>query len=478
MRFYREQEKAENVDNNFQLFPFTSTMSVNPGQTFSQTDGTTKIDTILTQEANRIGPDIHQRTLHASPWIDLTKQTTFPDGMGYLLGTLIYERALPLTAANLSNMATVGLQWTDIGGDAAASKLVDGASMDQLLADARDTNIGPQTGKSFIHFARMLKQYSLRRAVVESPRINVEDLRFAAHRKQQLSAAIDAMTRATRYSWEERYRDEYERLSANLVLFKTTGTLGHIYKTVNDGDPFEGVQVTGVNYDEFGPSGNVEVEPDANLSNKVLDTIYQRLIRAGGGTDAWGRENGRPVFSLVLSSEASYALMTESGFRDDVRYNNSRVSELLAPLGVEKSWRGFYHLVDDLTPRFNYNASTKKMEPVPAYIVTADAGVGNAEVVVIDNPAYDSADFEAAYVLHQKVMESQIPAPISGDSGLKFDPLTYKGDFKWRNIPHEVINPDGTIGFFRGVLASASKPIHTEFGYVLLFKRTSTTPGA
>jgi hypothetical protein len=38
------------------------------------------------------------------------------------------------------------------------------------------------------------------------------------------------------------------------------------------------------------------------------------------------------------------------------------------------------------------------------------------------------------------------------------------------------INPDGTVGFFRGVLASASKPIKTNYGYVIAFKRTSTTP--
>ena len=33
--------------------------------------------------------------------------------------------------------------------------------------------------------------------------------------------------------------------------------------------------------------------------------------------------------------------------------------------------------------------------------------------------------------------------------------------------------PDGTIGFFRGILGSASKPLKTGFGYVVLFKRDS-----
>ena len=48
----------------------------NAGQTFDLgSAGTTAIDTILTQEANRIGSDIHRRTIHVSPWMDLIKQT-------------------------------------------------------------------------------------------------------------------------------------------------------------------------------------------------------------------------------------------------------------------------------------------------------------------------------------------------------------------------------------------------------------------
>ena len=95
------------------------------------------------------------------------------------------------------------------------------------------------------------------------------------------------------------------------------------------------------------------------------------------------------------------------------------------------------------------------------------------------NPAYDSADLEAAFVLVDNVMESLIPAPLTGGGGgINFDPVNYKGDFKWTNIPDVSLNPDGTIGFFRGILASASKPIKTNFGYIILFKRTSTTPAA
>jgi hypothetical protein len=431
-------------------------MAINAGQLFAQTDANTAIDTILTQEANRIGQDIHRRTLHVSPWMDLIKQTSFPDGMGYTLGTLIYDRALPTTTANGS---TLGTNWIDVGG-ATSESLVTSSTLDQIITGSKDTNIGAgannANGKSFISFARQLKQYSLKRATVESPRINVEDLRFAAYRTEQLRAVMDALTDATKYSWEERYRDEYDRICANYVICEASGTV--ITSTGKEGNASADI--------DFGAAG---ATPSANISNKILDSIYFRLVRAGAGTNAYGRENARPVFALVCSSEASYALQTEAGFRDDVRYNNAKVSELIAPLGVEKSFRGFYHLIDDLAPRFTDDGDGNLTRVLP---YTASSGV------VTPNASYETAPIEAAYILHQDVMESQIPEPISGSNGLTFDPVNYRGKFAWKNIPSIDLNPDGTVGFFRGVLASASKPIKTEFGFVVLFSRTSTTPAA
>ena len=443
-------------------------MAVTNGQTFAQTDANTAIDTILTQEANRIGQDIHRRTLHVSPWMDLIKQTSFPDGMGYTLGTLIYDRALPTTTANGS---TLGTNWIDVGG-ATSESLVTSSTLDQIITGSKDTNIGAGTnnanGKSFISFARQLKQYSLKRATVESPRINVEDLRFAAYRTEQLRAVMDALTDATKYSWEERYRDEYDKIVANFVSCLATGTA--IRTTDAAGVLVEGTSTSAL--DLIDVDNDPSIVPNANISNKILDSIYFRLVRAGAGTNAYGRENARPVFALVCSSEASYALQTEAGFRDDVRYNNAKVSELIAPLGVEKSFRGFYHLIDDLAPRYTITAgpTTGVVTRVQPY--TASNGV------VTPNAAYETAPYEAAYILHQDVMESQIPEPISGSNGLTFDPVNYRGKFAWKNIPSIDLNPDGTVGFFRGVLASASKPIKTEFGFVVLFQRTSAVPAA
>ena len=421
-----------------------------------------EIEHVLTSEANRIGSDIHKATLHTSPWLDLIKQSTFPEGMGYQLSTLIYDRALPVgaraadTHLGTGSEQVIGPAWTSL---VANTHATDGSAIGHVGGSALDTR-GEDNAR--IDFTRKLKNYALDKAVIESPRINVEDLRFAAHRTEQLRAIMDLLKESTRHSWEERYRDEYARLCDNIVICKSSGTAVASGKEgsttpVSGGDLSTG----GTNIDQI----------TANVSNKILDDIYFKLIRAGAGASAYGRENGRPVFSLVLSSEASYQLMTEAGFRDDVRYNNAKVSDLIAPLGVEKSFRGFYHLCDDMAPRYNLAADGSDLL-VREYPFKHN---DTLDTVVV-NPDYDSAPFEEAFVLVDNVMESLIPAPISGGGGMKFAPVNYKGDFKWTNIPDVSYNPDGTIGFFRGIMASASKPIKTEFGYSVVFKRTSTTP--
>jgi hypothetical protein len=448
--------------------------------------GTAVINTILTEEANRIGSDIYAQTLHTSPWIDLIRKSEFPSDMGYQLNTIVYDRSLPIRDAGADGTpdGTIGLGWTALGAP-------EGGSRNGFLASpARESVLGPQSGKSLVDFTRTLKSYSLSRAVIESPRINIEDLRFAAHRQEQLRAIMDLLKESTRFSWEERYRDEYDRVCKNAIKCLATGSL-----TLNTG-LFDNVEnkttwvvqlgataaagdITNTKFGDLDVGDNDTIDTDlVNISNKVLDGVYFRLVRQGAGSKAYGRENGRPVFGLVLSSEASYALLTEAGFRDDVRYNNSKVSDLIAPLGVEKSFRGFYHLVDDMAPRMtfagDYSASPAvaggTFVRVPAYTLSSD--------IVIPNPAYDTADYEVAYVLHEEVQEALIPAPISGVQGMTFNPVNYRGDFKWTNIPDATYNPDGTIGFFRGIMASATKPIKTNFGYAIVFKRTSTTPAA
>tara|TARA_B100001287_G_C22681928_1_gene530968 strand:+ start:538 stop:1926 length:1389 start_codon:yes stop_codon:yes gene_type:complete len=449
------------------------------------TAANTAIDTILAEEAGRIGSDIHKRVMHTSPWIDLIKKTQFPDGMGYKLSTMIYDRTLPTTDATGNALLSGSDGWNNVGSPAGENRY--GTSiLDQAASDAIDSFQGangpgddasgtPLAGsgdqRNYVNFSKVIKQYNIKRCIIESPRINVDDLRYAAHRQEQLRAVMDSLAESTRWSWENRYRSEFDRLSDNVVAC----TDSSVFETGHEGTQLQDLvdaQLIGTVSDNS-TAGDATDDTSTvitkNISNKVLDKVRNQLIRRGGGADAYGRENGAPVFALVLSSEASYHLMIEDDkIRQDIRYVNNKVSDLIAPLGVEQSFRGFYHLIDDLTPRYKAG-SGNKLAIVQPFKVTNG--------ITIENPEYEDAPFEAAYVLHPQVMESQIPNPFTGSNGITFDPVTYTGDYKWKNIPSEHINPDGTIGFFRGVLSSASKPIKTEMGYTIVFKRNALSAG-
>jgi hypothetical protein len=436
----------------------------------SSDTGITAINNVLVQEANRINEDIYRRTIHTSPWIDLIKQTAFRDGQGYQQTTLVYDRAIPTTGTDNN---TAGVTWHDIAlvesSNSLGSSLMTGrnplaSSTKQIAGQSggdTDADGDFEEARSYINFSRQLKQYTLKRAVIESPKISLEDLRFAAFRQEQIRAIMDLMTEAVRYTWENRYRDEFERVADNLVLAKTASSA---FVTGQ-----EGLLATAYNVD----ADNNGADINANISNALLDKIYNQMVRKGAASEAYGRENGRPVFALVCSSNASRSLQIESEYRDDVRYNNAKVSELIAPLGVEKSFRGFYHLIDDLAPRYTFNATTDKLVRVLPYTI-GDGTTGVAGVTIV-NSAYEDAPYEAAFVIHPHVCESQIPNPFSGAGAIKFNPVNYRGQFKWTNIPDAIRNPDGTVGFFRGVLASATRPIKTDFGYTIIFQRTATT---
>jgi len=442
---------------------------------------TATIDTILAEEANRIGPDIHKRVMHTSPWIDLVPKSAFPDGMGYNLTTLIYDRTLPTTDADGDVLLSGSDGWNAVGTTELGANEFGSSRLNQSHEDAVDAFQGAQGATSngsdvrnYVNFSKVVKQYNIKRCIIESPRINVDDLRFAAYRQEQLRAVMDSLAESTRWSWENRYRSEFDRLADNTVAcVQTSGTT---FSTGNEGTMLQDQTTVGTVSDESsGVADDIAGGVTGDISNAVMDKIYNQLVRKGAGRNAYGRENGRPVFALVCSSEASNRLFTESAsIKDDIRYNSARVSELIAPLGVEKSFRGFYHLIDDLTPRYAValgggQSAGNTLDIIHPYKVENG--------IVIDNPDYDAAPFEAAFVIHPEVMESQIPQPFSGASGVTFDPVNYQGDFKWKNILSETVNPDGTIGFFRGVLSSASKPIKTNFGYVIVFKRNATLAG-
>ena len=435
--------------------------------TFAYTAGTAVINSIFTEEADSIDKDIHGYVLHSSPWIDLSNRGEFESGAGYRMNSLIYDRALPLYEATPGSgtFDTLGVNFVDL----TAASLNSESKSTGLIANSHADARGPTYAAAQIDFTKKLREYNLERAVYFSPYLDLENLRFVTQLQEQVSQMVEILGEATKWVSENRFRDEYDRVSDLVVACKTSGT---VISTGNTGVP------TGSPLASGGSSGVLDMDantaallPTANISNRVTDMVQLRLRRAGANKNAWGMENGQAIHALVLSSEASYRLKTESGFRDDLRQNAGRVSELLAPLGVTGSFRGFYHLCDDLAPRYNLvdSGSNDYLTRIQPYAFSGS--------VLIPNTSYDSATYEAAYVLHKDVCKNLIPSPnVNAGGGIAFDPVAYTGKYEWINIKDQITNPFGTLGRFGGVFATATKPIKVDYGVRILFDRTSATP--
>jgi len=399
-----------------------------------------QIDKILEAEAGRIGPDIHRKVLDTSVWLKLTKQESWPDEMGETISVLTYGRSLPTVSDNSGDITS---KWSNV-------------SFNTVVADP--SNCVPQA--SVIEFTHYLRTYNLQQNALESPPLCINDLRYSFKRKEQLSNIFDILTENVAYSWKERYRNEYVRLAEN------KGIADHSNLTFATTMP--------------APAS----APTATLTQAMLDKVYLRLVRDGAGLNPLGRADGRPEFGVILGSEASMNLIRDNdgNVRYDFRYS-TRANELLAPLGIDRSYRGFYHMVDDFAPRYNYvqdtNSVTAGNQPGWTRVYPYIKDTSDADRGWIVNPAYETAEFEDAIVYHRDVFVSMVPKPITAPGGnTKFDPVIYKGDFRWLNIQDRVLNPDKTIGYFRAVMSNGSKPLKPEYGYVIRFKRNGTTSAA
>jgi hypothetical protein len=404
------------------------------------------VNSILVNEAGRIGPDIYTKSLNTSAWINLAERGSFPDEMGDVINVMTWERSLPGDGSALS--------WTAIN----TQKYFDNDGAAGGLAGEVATQASPNSclpTPALIGFGQTIRSYGLKQAAVHSPRICVHDLRFAAKRKDQLTAMFNILKDNTKWAWETFYRSAYADMAEHKVVVTTGMT------------DVEGAE-TWVVPTGAGANGDADkIAVMRHLSQGILDRLYLKLVREGA--EPWGMENGRPVFACVMSPEAQEFLFRGIGglnLRDDFRYNNSRVNELLAPLGVERSYKGWFYLVDMFPRRFNIT-SAAFVEVMP--FVPQETTNGRKFAL---NALYEVADIEEAYVYVREALEFQVPKPItSPGGGTSFTTQNYMGDFRWMNILHETDNPDGTFGRFRGVMSCAVKPVAPDLATVIRFRR-------
>lgn len=375
----------------------------------------------LTRETGRyLQEDIFRRVVPYSPIIKLMDKDVWPDGMGESISNLTYGRVAPTDAVPT---------WNDV-----VSTL---------------TQEGCNPTPDNIVFGALTRTWNLQNHATNGPDFCVENLRTAFAMQKQLSEISGAMAQYTRIMWEIRYRTEYIRLTGRKVV--TTSAVA-------------------------GTSGTAATFPAAVptsiLTQGMLNYWKGYLIRDGAAEGALGKEGGVPILTLMTSPEHSDNLIfLNADIRQDIRWG--RPSELLESFGVERSYRGYYHMIDYFAKRFTYSGGV--YTEVPAWVTQA-ATTGFEQVL---NPAWLTAPLEAPYIFDRTVMKSRIPKPISNaGGGFRFDPVNYMGDFSFKNILNKTCNPDGSILFPRAVYASGSEPIKPERGVAFMSLRCDSAANA
>jgi len=455
---------------------------------------TYNIQQLLVKEAGRIGPEIYRRTIDTSAWLKLTKQEQFPEEMGDVISSVTFERFYPSRALATAGDTAVGYAVNDIRQDAGQGWRTLGSN--QVTQDYQGFNPYTQvtsTLASFgdpvdsasssgnavpvqltgVTFGQKLRQYSLEWASVDSPDISLEDLRFAVKRREQLSNIMDVLTESTSLVWQDRYRNLYTRsvvIEGNNLVYPGVGAIANptsATTTTGDAKAVYNAVVNGSVSAVGGGTLTSTALPQSQLTQGILKRLYMKLIRDGAGTNAMGRENGAPVFMLICGAETSENLIRlNADIRQDYRY--AKPNELLTPLGIERSYGGFYHSIDPYPPRFAVAGTS------PAYLFRVypfrkeTTTKGTAYNI---NPAYETASYEISYIFHQDVFRSVVPSPISTNNKMAFNPQNYRGEFKWVNILDRQNNPDGNVGYFRGVCASGARPVFPQYGYVVMHTR-------
>lgn len=375
------------------------------------------IDSLFQTESGRFSIDIRDRIIETSPWQRFTKIGKFPLGMGAVISDLTIERVLT---------DSVETDWTDVAINTGSGVVNKGCIPDPTALD----------------FGHTVRTWGLETKSYMTPCICLDDLKQDFAIRDQVGKTVDALTFLTQYVLDNRYRYAYAN-SVDIISVRPNFPSVAGYDNLNALQP-----------------------PTSVMTQDVLNKYRRLAIRNGAGRNALGMENGQPVLGYVTSDEASDDIIRRnSDIRQDVRF--AQPSALVAPLGVERSFRGLYHIIDPFLPRFTYAGGVwTRVKP----FVSSGASDGTKWE---PNPDYEAAPYELQYLYHQDVMEIMVQqvGPDIPDAPFTDRPEYYTGQFFWLNIPHATQNPLGKIGRWLSIFTNAVRTPHPELGKAFMVKR-------
>lgn len=396
------------------------------------------VDSFFVAEQGRFLGPVTERGRITSWWASIGEGTgipseVWPEGMGYNLGHIIWER----------------------------SGAVGGSGWVQVTPNTGDSIGSCTPDPSVVSPANTTRNTELFQRYLTTNRLCTWDVQFAYQFKQQVKAIRDNFRKVIVDAWEDQNRDQYIINAQNKMVL--VDGLGGAFPTKTNGTSVTDFPL---------------IQATSPISQKVLDSIRFNLIRNGADQSdgqrkgSYGMQDGQPVFAVVMSGEAQQGIFQNgdtvyqsSRVNQDIRYTKE-ANSLLKAYGVDRSYAGWYHLIDNKAPRYNWvNGAYVR---VPFYVDVA-ATNGTKQNV---NPDYLTATYELVIVFLPTVLTRMIPREFStGGAGANFVPWNFMGEVRWLNIQDNDCNPLGNKGYWGALLAAAYMPNQIENGYAIMTKR-------
>lgn len=378
-------------------------------------------------EAGRFIGDIGYRGRMRSWWASLSgngmPSEPFPDGMGLNLSNTIWERS------------------GRTGGGWAAATLSSGGTPSCL----------PTAG--IVAPANTVRTSTLYKQLLYTDYICLEDIRRGYDFKRQIARLKENFQDQIVDEWEILNREQYVTLGQNKVVF----------------NPQLPNNTSGTTMTDF-----PLVEPTSPITQKYLDYLRFDLQRNAAGIDggAYAMEDGQPVFAVIMSGEQQENLFQSGGsiyqssrINQDLRYTKD-ADQLLKAYGVTRTYHGWFHIIDNKAPRYNFvNGAWVQ---VPFYVEVAATNGTKLNV----NPDYLNADYELVIVFLKTAVTRMVPPTLtSAGSSATYKAWDYAGTVQWINEYDKVCNPIGNMGYFAAYMQSAYMPEKIENATSIMVKR-------
>lgn len=380
--------------------------------------GCVSYNDLFATEALRMMGEVDMIGRYVSRFSALMKKVDLPDGAGFNWQSVLSDNTIPTNA----------VVWTSVQAN-------DGTN-GTCVATANP-----------VKSATKIQNYSAFQTAFKSEDICLLDARYGYLFEQQTENKKKNFQNNIVDAWEEQDRQNY--IASSTYKYVAAANLPH----TTDSATFPAIAAT------------------FPASQEMLEVFGRKLDRSGaekvGG--AWAMKDGRAVYLVLMSSEVQEQIIkTSASTRQDFRFSDEGMGEnavLRKKFGLDRPYGGFFHMIDDRMPRFDFVNGAYLERP---FFENAPDSIGTQAVV---SGAYENAQYEMLIFWNPNVVERQMPPNMNTvGAGTKFGPINYNGDIEWLNFPTDC-NPRQTIGYWRADLMAAYRPNMVIYGFCLIVNR-------